>query len=296
MLSDIIFSLIPLMVVIVYLAMQENFSFQFLKNQFLLVLISYIFLIFLPFFIFLEMIHFNISNTIELYIHEFHSNVLVTFMTIDIDIFSIITIIWCISMMYTSLFVSQLAIFFVNRDLTRFESFDIKVNEKLSSNTLSILNKYKIAVKVISTERFGKIFSLTYFKNFKKQNVIYLSSKNFDILTNDEINAAITHEIAHIKNQDTIYSPIFNTISRFMFFEPIIQKIRRNYLHKIETRADSFAIGLCDPKYLADAIIKTSASYDYNPTGSGLNDTTFMPRNSEQQFLKSRINRILSQK
>ena len=299
-LLDIIICLIPLMIVNVYLSSQDDFSHQFIKNQFLLVLFSYIFVIFVPIFVLLEMIHFNISSTIEFYLHEFHPNIVAEVMTIDIDIFSTMIILWCISMIYSSLFISQLALYFLHKELSKYERNDIAIDQNLSKETIAMLEKYKIKLKVISVENFGNIFSLSYFQKLKKQNIIYVCDRNLKVLSNDELNAAIVHEMAHIINKDTIYSPIFNTISKFLFFEPIFQKIRKNYMRKIETRADLYTVKMIpNPKSLAEAIIKTSMSFYKNNVSNRnweLNEALASTKGSEQNFLIFRITNILNYK
>jgi beta-lactamase regulating signal transducer with metallopeptidase domain len=256
-LIDILIFLVPIMLINIYLSFKSGYDKKFSNSRFPIILISYSLLITIPIFILLVIFHVHIGNDIVFHIHDFQSDVLDDILTFEIDFIAMLIIGWCISILYSAFLISQLAMRLLIRYLQNFEITDINCSINLTEETKILLKTKKITLKFISNLEFGAIFSISNYTFFKKINYIYVNESILILCTNEEFNAAIIHEIGHINNMDTVFFPIFNTLNKFMFFDPFLRKINQKYKNKMEEKADYYAKEkIKDPKDLARVIVK----------------------------------------
>ena len=86
---------------------------------------------------------------------------------------------------------------------------------------------------------------------------IYLSTGLIQLMTVEEIQAVLRHEVYHCRQFDTLRNLIINFLSDSMFFLPVFRNLKRNFQISSEKAADRFAI-LCgsSPLELSKALIK----------------------------------------
>ena len=86
---------------------------------------------------------------------------------------------------------------------------------------------------------------------------IYLSTGLIQLMTMEEIQAVLRHEVYHCRQFDTLRNLIINFLSDSMFFLPVFRNLKRNFQVSSEKAADRFAI-LCgsSPLELSKALIK----------------------------------------
>jgi beta-lactamase regulating signal transducer with metallopeptidase domain len=175
--------------------------------------------------------------------------------------------------------------------LKSFETSDLNSETLLYPEIKILLYKNKIRIKVISTDKFGLIFSLSIISLFKINKTIYLNNEICSFFTQSEYNAAIAHEIGHFKNKDTLFFPIFNAFSKFMFFVPFKREISTKYRFRMELLADQFALHYLEQaKDLAHAIIKNIEKDIKKP----LQKHTILSLDCpDKTMLKLRIDRIV---
>ena len=86
---------------------------------------------------------------------------------------------------------------------------------------------------------------------------IYLSTGLIQLMTVEEIQAVLRHEVYHCRQFDTLRNLIINFLSDSMFFLPVFRNLKRNFQVSSEKAADRFAI-LCgsSPLEFSKALIK----------------------------------------
>ena len=86
---------------------------------------------------------------------------------------------------------------------------------------------------------------------------IYLSTGLIQLMTTEEIQAVLRHEVYHCRQFDTLKNLIINFLSDSMFFLPVFRNLKRNFQVSSEKAADRFAI-LCGSSSLelSKALIK----------------------------------------
>ncbi len=92
---------------------------------------------------------------------------------------------------------------------------------------------------------------------FRVEDVIVLTSGLLDLLSEDEADAVLAHEVAHVQARDDRYLPFFHALSTLMFFDPVLRYIRRRVARHHEFAADlEAAKDTGRPLSLARALLK----------------------------------------
>jgi Zn-dependent protease with chaperone function len=100
----------------------------------------------------------------------------------------------------------------------------------------------------------------------RRRDVILLSEGLIEILTPQEREAVVAHELGHIRELDGRYLTFFRTLSRMMRWDPILAYLASRLTEREELRADQDAVELTRrPRALARALYKASASSDAGP-------------------------------
>jgi len=91
------------------------------------------------------------------------------------------------------------------------------------------------------------------------------------LLPPDEMEAALAHEVAHIRNGDNRYAPFFRVFSSVLFFDPLMRGFLGRFTRRSEFRADAEAARQTGkPLVLAQALFRLLASSRGTPAASGL--------------------------
>jgi Zn-dependent protease with chaperone function len=95
----------------------------------------------------------------------------------------------------------------------------------------------------------------------RRRDVILLSDALIDLLSAEEREAVVAHELGHIRELDGRYLTFFRTLSRMMRWDPILAYFATRLTEREELRADEDAVELTRrPRALARALFKASAS------------------------------------
>ncbi len=93
----------------------------------------------------------------------------------------------------------------------------------------------------------------------ERHDFILVSSGLLELLTPDEREAVVAHEVSHIRALDGRYLTFFRTLARTMRWDPILAYLADRLTEREEFRADLDAVGLTHrPKALARALYKVS--------------------------------------
>lgn len=103
------------------------------------------------------------------------------------------------------------------------------------------------------------------------EHVIVLTSRLLEILTEDEVDAVVAHEVAHVEARDDRYLPFFHTLSMILFFDPVLRLLRRRVGRHHEFAADAeSARATRRPLSLARALLKVYLEGMPAPRATGL--------------------------
>ena len=301
-LIDVFILILPILFLNIIFSMRFSFNSKIYKSRIPFTLISYSFLITTSIFVMLVIFHIHIlGNRIVFHIHNFHSDVITDISSLELDFISLLVIGWFLSIIYSSLLISQLTQRFITKYLVKVENYTIDPLEMLNEKTKELLTNRHIQVKIITTDEMGFIFSLSYFSFFKKRNFIYIHDQIISMFTKNEINAAFIHEIGHFYNLDTVFFPIFNAMTKLMFFDPFLKRINQRYRDKMEEKADLFAMNYIeDPMDLARIILKlvelTNNKLMQNTNHMTKNTPILSLKSTNAKILESRINKIINYK
>ncbi len=92
-----------------------------------------------------------------------------------------------------------------------------------------------------------------------RHEVILLSDALVARLAPEELEAAIAHELGHIRGLDARYLTFFRTLSRMMRWDPFLALLARSLTRREEYQADDEAVALTrQPLALARALFKAS--------------------------------------
>ena len=298
-LIDIFILILPILFINIIFSFKNSFNLKFLKSKFPFVLVSYSLLITTSIFIMLVIFHIHIiGDRLVFHIHNFHSDVITDISTFEFDFIAMLIVGWCLSIIYSSFFISQFALRLLSKYLDKLSEETSSIIEILPDETKQLLIRKNISVKMISTPEMGFIFSLSYYSLFKKNNFIFVHQSILSFYSVEELNAAIVHEIGHIYNLDTIFFPIFNTLTKLMFFDPFLRKINISYRDKMEEKADLFALQvITDPKNLAKAIVKSIEIQNDGVIEAQItnqNTSILTLKSSDKKVLTARIEKIVS--
>lgn len=116
--------------------------------------------------------------------------------------------------------------------------------------------------------------------------VVLLSRDFFRTMDEEELEAALAHEFAHIKRRDNGIALAVTLLRALTFFWPAAYVAIKQYLHEREKAADDLAVQTTgDPLALASAIIKVARS---SPGAAGANAT-----GDSKLGLTARVQRLL---
>lgn len=131
-----------------------------------------------------------------------------------------------------------------------------------------------------------------------KNHVIIISRGLINALDNEEMEAVVAHELAHIKRGDSLLIWVVVFLRDLMFFTPLIYWIFRKFALEKEKAADDIAIQLTQkPMALAQALIKVWKLSPRISFDTFLLDN-FMPRHNlvgQTGVLEQRVERILKE-
>ena len=85
---------------------------------------------------------------------------------------------------------------------------------------------------------------------------IYLSAALFNRLSQPELKAVIAHEKYHQLNRHPFYLLLTHSLSRLLFFLPVVQSLLAYTILRYETLADNFAMSKTSKKDLSSALYK----------------------------------------
>jgi Zn-dependent protease with chaperone function len=89
------------------------------------------------------------------------------------------------------------------------------------------------------------------------EDVIVITSALMGILADDEADAVLAHEAAHVEARDDRYLPFFHVLSTLLFFDPIVRDLKRRVARHHEFAADAESARVTRrPLSLARALLK----------------------------------------
>lgn len=95
----------------------------------------------------------------------------------------------------------------------------------------------------------------------RRREVILLSSALLERLAPVEVEAAVAHEIGHIRGLDSRYLTFLRTLARLMRWDPLLAYLAYSLTRREELRADLEAVAITrNPLALARALYKVSTS------------------------------------
>lgn len=104
-----------------------------------------------------------------------------------------------------------------------------------------------------------------------RREFILLSARLRDRLEPDELEAAIAHELGHLRSLDGRYLTFMRTLARLMRWDPVIAYLAYSLTRREEYRADTEAVQLTRrPLALARALFKVSALPESDVPASAL--------------------------
>lgn len=116
--------------------------------------------------------------------------------------------------------------------------------------------------------------------------VVLLSRDFFRTMDEEELEAALAHEFAHIKRRDNGIALAVTLLRALTFFSPAAYVAIKQYLYEREKAADDLAVQTTgDPLALASATIKAAPS---SPGAAGANAT-----GDSKLGLTARVQRLL---
>jgi len=135
---------------------------------------------------------------------------------------------------------------------------------------------------------------LAYSIGGKRRAALVFSDGLERLLDREEMQAVVTHELAHIKNDDTRAKIFISAYRRVLFFDPALRLVERLYAREKELLADEVAMRFTGkPNALASALLKISSN-----TNSVACDLTSSISEGDMRVkpsVKERINRLLKQ-
>lgn len=103
------------------------------------------------------------------------------------------------------------------------------------------------------------------------EDIIVLTSGLLGLLNEDEAEAVLAHEVAHVTARDDRYIPLFHTLSIILFFDPVLRVLRRRIGRHHEFAADVESARMTRrPLSLARALLKVYLAGTAAPRPAGL--------------------------
>jgi Zn-dependent protease with chaperone function len=118
---------------------------------------------------------------------------------------------------------------------------------------------------------------------------IYISTRLFDSLGDEEVKAVLRHEQGHAQGKDPLRGMLIGLFSRLFFFIPPAVRLLRRAKRDLELAADAHCLAFSDsPVILASALVKVRRDNQVR--------TRLMTGFAEEDFLDERLNQLLNLK
>jgi Zn-dependent protease with chaperone function len=135
---------------------------------------------------------------------------------------------------------------------------------------------------------------LAYSIGGRRRAALVISDGLERLLDKEEMQAVITHELAHIKNDDTRAKILISAYRRVLFFDPVLRLVERLYAKEKELLADEVAMRFTGkPNYLASALLKIS--FSAKSVACDLTSSISEGDDRMKPSVRERINRLLKQ-
>jgi Zn-dependent protease with chaperone function len=100
----------------------------------------------------------------------------------------------------------------------------------------------------------------------RREEVILISDGLVGLLSADELEAVIAHELGHVRELDGRYLTFFRTFAQLVRWDPILALLARAFTRREELRADDDSVEMTHrPRALARALFKASRSAPSHP-------------------------------
>ena len=246
--------------------------------------------------------HFLIHN-MQTQFQELTTKPFIQLYFLDLDNVDVTIILWGNIVLVSGFILSQLAFQVLANNYIKRNLASEK--EHLFNNVLSADAKKNLSQSnnniVIISDDVPAHFAFSYVFFHGMSNYIIISDSVLNVLGNDEVNAGILHEIAHVKNFDTFFHPLLNELTKIMFFVFFLKYIKQKCTEKIECDADKFVLeNHVNPKVLAHTILKISYQTISIKNPAKKSKYFTLPNNiyssQSKKFLNKRIKNILTWK
>lgn len=117
-------------------------------------------------------------------------------------------------------------------------------------------------VRVVGSER-----AICYTIGYIRPETI-VSTRTTEILTSDQLQAALAHEASHRRRRDPLRFVIANVVARGLFFMPVLRDLAGSAYLATEVRADDGAAALYGAPCLLRAIAKVGAAMSEPTSGT----------------------------
>lgn len=216
---------------------------------------------------FIAIMHLHIGDGFSFHLHSpsesiFHLGML------NIDIITLILANIVLLVLYSALEINQLAMWKAYSDFKRHSRPEVARD---IITQYDLLKMTKIEVLVVENPR-PEAYTFTLLKRkfiflpFHSLNVLAISTGLINLLTREELETVVAHEISHIRSLDTIFLPLLRTLSSLLFFDFILRLIRNRIVNSREFYADeSAAYATGRPLDLARSLFKIYESFRSAP-------------------------------
>ena len=295
---DIILIVLPILAINLLIVALTTTEYPF-RSRFPILLVFYTIILTIIAFIVILVFHF-LAHNMQIQLQELTTAPLIQLYLLDFDNVDVAIILWGNIVLISGFILSQLAFQILAKSYHKRSisgEYETSLNIIISEDVNKFISKYHIQIIIIS-DNTPALFAFSYVSFHGMSNYIIISDSTLTILDDNEINAGILHEIAHIKNFDTFFLPFFNALTKIMFFVFFLKYLKQKCLEKIELDADTFVLeNQINPRILAHAILKISYQ---NVLIKKQSKYFAIPNNiynsSSKKFLKKRIKNILTWK
>jgi Zn-dependent protease with chaperone function len=130
------------------------------------------------------------------------------------------------------------------------------------------------------------------------ESVVVVSKGLTARLDGDELETVVAHELAHLKNHDSLLNTIMAVYRRVLFFDPFIRALQRATYGENEFSADELSARVTEkPLSLASALLKISSAQSGSPPSSERAEGLSILANGKSlrpPSVKERIERLIS--
>lgn len=136
--------------------------------------------------------------------------------------------------------------------------------------------------------------------DFRGTRIVAIKESVADLLEDDELETVLAHELAHIKNKDSLQKTLVTTFKMAFPFDPIIRFIEAAFYRERELAADEFAaFHTGKPASLASALLKIYEAlalvpFVHSPSLSSLSISNSSKLLNKQPPLELRIRHLLA--